>query len=252
MKIKGYSLGTGKPVICVPITETGKNEIRKAAQQGIKQGAAALEWRMDWYSQVDQWNQVEEVLEELSEMCRNTILLCTFRSKAQGGQREIAEETYRLLLKSIAGNGGADLLDVEVRELLEASDVIEQLHGMGQKVIGSQHYFSYTPDVQQMRREFQDMQRTGADIGKLAVMPQTSMDVIHLMEAAAGMKESSPEYLLAAMAMGGLGAVSRVSGQLFGSCITFASAGKASAPGQLLIEDTIMILDKLSESMGRE
>ena len=46
MKIKDYTLGTGKPLICVPITETRKNEIIQAAQQGIEQGADdGLVWR---------------------------------------------------------------------------------------------------------------------------------------------------------------------------------------------------------------
>lgn len=252
MKIKDRILGTGKPLICIPVTESGKKEIYQAAEQGIKQGIDALEWRMDWFEQISVWEQVEEVLKRLSEICEKIILLCTFRSKAQGGQREIAEESYVSLLQNIARNGRADLLDVEVAELSDASEVIRQLHSAGQKVIGSQHYFSHTPDVQQMQQELMKMQHTGADIGKLAVMPAIPMDVIHLMEAVASMKEKSPDYPLVAMAMGGLGAVSRICGQLFGSCLTFASAGKASAPGQLYIDDTVMILNKLSESMGKK
>ena len=35
------------------------------------------------------------------------------------------------------------------------------------------------------------------------------------------------------MSMGALGAVSRVSGSLTGSAVTFGTAGHASAPGQL-------------------
>ena len=65
------------------------------------------------------------------------------------------------------------------------------------------------------------------------------------------LEEEAPDYPLITMAMGGLGAVSRISGQVFGSCMTFASFGKASAPGQLLLGDTSWILNQISESMEK-
>ncbi len=249
MKIKGYTLGTGTPLICIPVTEVEQNKIYQAAENATAQKADALEWRMDWFAGADDWKQVEETLNGLSEICRNVILLCTFRSKPQGGQRRITEESYIRLLQNIAKSGRADLLDVEASELSDASEIIRMLHSQGQKVIASRHYFSNTPETEQMRQDLRKMQSDGADIGKLAVMPDTPLDVLRLMEATACIKEYAPDYPLVTMAMGGLGAVSRVGGQLFGSCMTFASAGKASAPGQLPVEDTLMILNKISESM---
>ena len=38
------------------------------------------------------------------------------------------------------------------------------------------------------------------------------------------------------MSMGQLGMISRVTGQLFGSALTFGSAQQASAPGQLSVQ----------------
>ena len=35
------------------------------------------------------------------------------------------------------------------------------------------------------------------------------------------------------MSMGKLGVISRICGEVFGSAVTFGTAGKASAPGQL-------------------
>ena len=42
-----------------------------------------------------------------------------------------------------------------------------------------------------------------------------------------------PSDPIITMAMGELGAVTRTAGALFGNAMTFASAGKASAPGQI-------------------
>ncbi|CDI58949.1 3-dehydroquinate dehydratase [Lactobacillus helveticus CIRM-BIA 951] len=39
------------------------------------------------------------------------------------------------------------------------------------------------------------------------------------------------------MAMGDIGKVTRVAGQVFGSSLSFGAVGKTSAPGQLSIDD---------------
>ncbi len=251
MKIKQYAIGAGKPLICVPVTETGQEAIIEKANDAVRQGAQALEWRIDWFEKAGQWQQIEQILKMLAEICDKVILLCTFRSKAQGGRQEITEDRYKELLLHIAQSGLADLLDVEVSELSDASGVIKGLHDAGQTIIGSQHYFSHTPNVLQMQQELLGIKEAGADIGKLAVMPKCPMDVLWLLEATAEVRQQEPDYLIVTMAMGGLGAISRISGQTFGSCITFASLGKASAPGQLPIEDTALMLAKISDSMGK-
>ncbi len=251
MKIKQYVIGAGKPLICVPVTEREREAIIEKANDAVRQGTQALEWRIDWFEKARQWEQVEQILKMLAEICSKVIVLCTFRSKAQGGRQEIKEGEYTELLLHIAQSGMADLLDVEVSELSDAPGVIKNLHAAGQAIIGSQHYFSHTPKVWQMQQELLRMKEAGADIGKLAVMPKRPMDVLWLLKATAEMKEQEPDYLIVTMAMGGLGAVSRISGQIFGSCMTFASLGKASAPGQLHLEDTALMLNKISDSMGK-
>ena len=45
------------------------------------------------------------------------------------------------------------------------------------------------------------------------------------------------------MSMGKQGIVSRISGSLTGSALTFATAGEASAPGQIPVEKMREILD---------
>lgn len=249
IKIKQYMIGTGRPLICVPIVESSKEQIYEAARQAVQQGAEALEWRMDWFEQIEQWCEVEKILCDLAKICQETVLLCTFRSKSQGGERQLPEAEYIQLLQNVAESGYADLLDLEVLACGKVPAVIQQLHQAGQKIIGSQHYFSHTPEMVQMQQELQQIQEAGADIGKLAVMPRNARDVLHLLEATVQLKESCPDYPLVTMAMGGLGTVSRISGQVFGSCMTFASIGKTSAPGQLALHDVMLILDKISENM---
>lgn len=249
MQIKKRTIGAGRPLVCVPVVEIEENGIYRAAELAVERGAEVLEWRIDWFAQAASHHRIDEILHRLQEICGDVILLCTFRSRPQGGEREIAKEMYLELLELIAKSGQADILDVEVPELSNSSDIIRNLHGIGQCVIGSKHYFSHTPETEQMQQDLLQMQRAGADIGKLAVMPHDSLDVLRLLEATARMKENCPHYPLVTMAMGGLGAISRVSGEVFGSCMTFASVEKTSAPGQMPLEDVLMILNKISESM---
>ena len=76
------------------------------------------------------------------------------------------------------------------------------------------------------------MEEVGADLRKLAVMPSCAEDVLNLLYATVSANRTGNQPVIT-MSMSGLGAVSRVAGQVFGSCVTFGTVGKASAPGQL-------------------
>ena len=75
------------------------------------------------------------------------------------------------------------------------------------------------------------MQEMGGDVVKLAVMPETGEDVLRLMAASLDMRERYADRPFVTMSMGPMGAVTRISGGLTGSAITFGTAGEASAPG---------------------
>ena len=97
--------------------------------------------------------------------------------------------------------------------------------------------FEVTEEEEVLAGQLEDMNSVGADIVKLAVMPQTLGDVLTLLYATAGFSAAYPDSLLVSMSMGKEGLISRISGEIFGSCITFASMGNSSAPGQLPYED---------------
>ena len=54
-----------------------------------------------------------------------------------------------------------------------------------------------------------------------------------------------PETPVITMSMGALGAVSRLAGETFGSAMTFANPGQASAPGQVSLNIVNEVLDAL-------
>ena len=85
----------------------------------------------------------------------------------------------------------------------------------------------------------------GADLPKLAVMPQSRADVLELLSATAEMADHHPETPVITMSMGALGAESRLAGETFGSAMTFANPGQASAPGQVSLNIVNEVLDAL-------
>ena len=114
----------------------------------------------------------------------------------------------------------------------EVASTIELAHENGVKVVMCNHDFDATPSQEEIVRRLSLMEEKGADICKIAVMPQSNKDVLTLLAATAEMKEKATRPLIT-MSMGALGMVSRVSGEAFGSAATFGAAKQASAPGQV-------------------
>ena len=91
----------------------------------------------------------------------------------------------------------------------------------------------------------------GADIAKIAVMPRNSSDVIELLSATNEMNQKCREIPIITMSMSGIGVLSRVAGEIFGSAVTFGAVRKPSAPGQIGIGDLNSILKVLHESLNK-
>jgi 3-dehydroquinate dehydratase-1 len=87
------------------------------------------------------------------------------------------------------------------------------------------------------------MQERGADIAKMAVMPQNRRDVLTLLAATVEMTEEHPSTPVITMSMSATGVTSRLTGESFGSALTFGAAKKASAPGQIGVEELKQVLD---------
>jgi len=69
----------------------------------------------------------------------------------------------------------------------------------------------------------------------MAVMPQSVEDVLTLLTATNTARQQLQQPIIT-MSMGDLGKVSRMAGEVFGSCLSFATVGAASAPGQIALD----------------
>ncbi len=248
--IRKIKIGEGMPKICVPIAEATREEIISSARDIRRIGADIAEWRADWYEDVFDFEQVERTAGELRAVLGDMPVLFTFRTAKEGGEREVERETYIALNQRAAESGYIDLVDAEVFVGDDAvKAIIEKAHGCGVKVIASNHDFSDTPAKEEIVSRLCRMQKLGADILKIAVMPQSEKDVLTLLAATEKMSAEYADRPIVTMSMAGMGVISRLCGETFNSAITFGSAGKASAPGQIDVEDLRTVLGILHKNM---
>lgn len=265
VQIKDLKIGSGIPKICVPLTGITEEELYAEAVRVKKAKPDLVEWRADFYENLSEVSKVVEEARKIKQILGDIPLLFTIRTRDEGGNAEISMENYAMLNMAAAIEGQVDLVDVEVfskyptdiKENIkkentfgdkilsdEKKNLIEKLHMTDVKVIASSHDFEKTDAKELLLKKFCEMDKSGADILKMAVMPVCEKDVNAIMEATDEMRNQYTHRPLVSMSMGELGKISRIKGELFGSSITFATVGAASAPGQIPIE---ILREKLLE-----
>lgn len=251
IKIRNIVIGEGVPKICVPLVGKSYDEILNGARLLTGVHTDLVEWRADWYEEALSIGKVMEILIELREILGERPILFTFRTKEEGGEKEISTAQYAELLQDVATTGLIDIIDVEA--LGYPKEIVQEIITTAQKsnilVIGSNHDFEKTGTKQGIIKKLQVMQELDVDILKLAVMPRNKIDPLVLMEATLEMKEKYADRPLVTMSMARDGVISRIAGEFFGSAITFGSVGKASAPGQLPSEELRQVLSILHHAM---
>jgi 3-dehydroquinate dehydratase-1 len=252
LTIKNRNIGEGRPLVCVPIMEGTKEAVLEKAREMTAARVEMIEWRVDAFEQADNLNAIREVLEELAPLVKDTILVYTFRSKKQGGLRSLTQEQICDIHEVGAEKKIADFVDVEFFEAKNAPREIRKLQELGVHVIASHHDFEQTPRADIIATLLERMRGGDADVVKLAVMPQNTEDVITLLGETERFHSKFPGQPLITMSMGPLGCISRVAGEAFGSCVTFGAFDRASAPGQLPVEELETVLDILHKSMKQD
>lgn len=250
VKVRNIVIGEGMPKICVPIVGVTKKDIIAEAQSFDAIPVDVVEWRVDWFEHVFETEAVLDVLKDLREALGDTALLMTFRTSKEGGEKAIDDEAYAALNIAAAKSGYVDMVDVEVFTGDEiVSRIIREAHTAGVKVVASNHDFDQTPDKDDIVSRLRKMQDMDADIPKIAVMPQNKKDVLTLLAATEEMYSTYADRPIITMSMAGTGVISRLCGEVFGSALTFGAAKKASAPGQMGVNDLHTVLNLLHNAL---
>lgn len=138
IKVRDIEIGAGAPKIIVPIVGVTKDDIIAEAKTFDTIPVDMVEWRVDWFENVFEFDKVEEVLKELRDALGNIPILMTFRTSKEGGEKAIEPEAYAKLNIKAAQTGYVDFVDVEIFTGDEiVKKIIDGVHAAGARVIAS-------------------------------------------------------------------------------------------------------------------
>lgn len=234
--VRGQPLAGGAlPAICIPLVGRTDDALLQETASAAAWRPDLLEWRVDFHEGVANPARVATLAARLREAAAGIPVLFTRRSPREGGQPcALREDQVPALYAAACASGAVDIIDVEMADPRQLDPLREIARGHGCGLLLSFHDFTRTPPLADLLARFHQAATLGADIAKVAVMPQQPGDVLVLLQATL---QASQELAIpvAGMSMGALGVPSRVCGGSFGSALTFAVGQAASAPGQVPI-----------------
>lgn len=254
IELRGRPAGSGRfPAICAPLVGRTRERLLSEAAAVAAKRPDILEWRVDFFEGIAETAEVVGVLARIKQAAGGIPILFTRRSSREGGEPiALSEGQVIALYRAVCATGDVDIVDfemgnhptdvLEVREVSRARDI---------KLILSFHDFHRTPPLEALQQRFAQAATLGADIAKVAVMPQGMDDVLTLLSATLRSSEDL-EIPLVSMSMGRFGAITRMCGWAFGSAMTFAIGEAGSAPGQMAIEDVDAAVALLRKAFRRE
>lgn len=245
LTVRNIKTGEVIPKIAVPIISRTKAEILSDAEKIAGSSADIAEWRVDFYDEIDDVLQISVLAEEIRNILCEKLLLFTCRTFEEGGEAKLDHESYRKLLDHVISCECVDLIDVEIDTAAGLkSELIEKAHAKSIAVVMSHHNFKITPESDMLLEKYAEMSRSGADILKIAVMPNSIDDVDRMITVSRNASKRLAQPIIA-IVMGEKGRCTRIACEAVGSCITFGSIGGASAPGQIDAEELREMLLKV-------
>ncbi|RUP37539.1 MAG: type I 3-dehydroquinate dehydratase [Acinetobacter sp.] len=218
----------------VPITaKTKEQAIAQAKVIAANQDADLAEFRIDLLEFAADSKQVIALGHELKKVLGTKPMIATIRTHNEGGKLTISDADYGKTYQAYLKQSFMDMLDVEMfRDQQVVKNTVKLAHDKKVLIVMSNHDFKQTPSEDEIVKRLLKQDELGADILKIAVMPQSKQDVFTLMNATLKVSQQSKKPLLT-MSMGKLGTISRIATANMGGSFSFGMIGEASAPGQI-------------------
>lgn len=251
IRIRNMVLGEGRVKLIASLLDPRIDDLAATLEQVKASPLDAVEYRGDWSEDVHDREKMKANLRRIREILGDFPILFTFRSVNEGGKMDISVEEYIALNQALIDSGELDLVDVELRIGDEnVSELCRYAHEHGVAVVCSYHNFQSTPDTAWMTALLRHMRTLGGDIPKCAVMAKDTKDLLRLLAATEEASCRDEDGPVLTMAMGKAGTLSRICGEVFGSCLSFCSLTAASAPGQIPVKDAYELAERIHKSCG--
>ena len=237
--VQGKPLGGGAlPVIITPLVGATAQAILDEVAAIVPKAPDLLEWRVDFFAAIGDTQAVIDTALAIRRAAGGIPVLLTRRNVSEGGTPIPIDEAQVVAMYGAAC--AARCVEMIDYELSNAAADLQRLREVsaanGVAMIMSYHNFQMTPDAATLDSKFAAAEKLGADVAKVAVMPQNEQDVLALLAATDRARQTIGVPLIS-MSMGGIGSLSRIMGWVYGSAATFAVGKSSSAPGQIAVED---------------
>ena len=230
LRIGALALG-GRPAVAVPFDDT---PARAAVQALRARGLDVAELRVDSFTA----RSAAHALAELPKY-EGIPTLATIRIRAEGGAWDGSEAERAALFAALLPH--VDAVDVELaaREILP--EVVAGARAAGRLAIVSHHDFERTPESAALADAVARAEAAGADVVKIAAAVRGPEDVRTLAQVL--LTPGGRGRIV--IGMGGAGLATRLLFPALGSLLTYAHAGRSTAPGQLPLEEAVDLLRRL-------
>jgi 3-dehydroquinate dehydratase-1 len=244
IQVQGKVLGSGTlPIIITPLVGKSAEGLLGEVAAIVPKKPDLLEWRIDFFAAIGNAQAVIDTALAIRKAAGGIPVLLTRRNVSEGGNPiPIPEEAVVAMYVAACEARCVEIIDYE---LSNAPGDLQRLREISKvkaiAMIMSYHNFEMTPDAATLDGKFLAAERLGADVAKVAVMPQSEQDVLNLLAATDRARQTIGVPLIS-MSMGGIGSLSRIMGWVYGSAATFAVGKSSSAPGQISIEELRVML----------
>jgi len=213
----GNIILNGVPKIAIVVSDREKNGVIESCNVDI------LEIRLDQFKRLDDSYIRDNIT---ARRALNIPLILTIRSKKEGGEKNISDKAKTKIFKETISL--VDAVDIELRSS-EVSKVVNIAKKNKKLVIISWHDFKSTPDNKILTDILNKAKKKGADIVKIATKANKTDDVNRLMKFTQNNKSKN----IITIALGSIGAISRLIFPIAGSLVTYSYVNKPSGVGQI-------------------
>jgi len=204
------------------------SDVRPETIKRVKRdGAQIVELRLDEFRKIDA-RSVRRILKFAKTA--GLPIIATIRSKKEGGRKFISHQKRLQLFRMIILE--VDSIDIELSSRIILDSVIELAHKSHKLVIVSYHNFVQTPSGEKLEKIIKEAKSRRADIVKISTLAKTPDDILTLGRITFKNKTKN----IITLAMGKIGAVSRIFLPAMGSLVTYGFVDKPHAPGQLSVK----------------
>ncbi len=230
IKLGSLVLGGETPRIAVSFGDGVSDQV---ISEALYKDLDIAELRIDLFKS----HEPGHVIREAGRFSKFTTI-ATIRSKSEGGHWSGSDtDRLNLFMKLIPE---VDAVDIELSSEGILDAVIKEAGSRNKVSIVSYHNFDLTPSLDELNALIQKAKDRGGDIVKIAASARNQEDIKTLGD----MTLHNADKNIVSIAMGEKGAMSRVMFPALGSLFTFASMGKASAPGQIPFDETVALIKK--------